>query len=72
MKTLFKILKVITITLFSIYLIVIVGGLIIMTLVYTGLGNLALVVPAVLHAYFDLFAGLLQSFDGGWEFSFEL
>lgn len=40
----------------------IVGGLIIMTLVYTGLGNFALIVPAVLHAYFDLFAGLLQSF----------
>lgn len=40
----------------------IVGGLIIMTLVYTGLGKLALIIPAVLHAYFDLFAGLLQSF----------
>jgi len=40
----------------------IVGGLIIMTLVYDALGNFALVVPAVLHAYFDLFAGLLQSF----------
>ncbi len=40
----------------------IVGGLIIMTLVYNALGNFALIVPAVLHAYFDLFAGLLQSF----------
>lgn len=40
----------------------IVGGLIIMTLVYNALGNLAVLVPAVLHAYFDLFAGLLQSF----------
>lgn len=40
----------------------IVGGLIIMTLVYDALGNFAVLVPAVLHAYFDLFAGLLQSF----------
>ncbi len=40
----------------------IVGGLIIMTLVYTGLGNFAVFIPAALHAYFDLFAGLLQSF----------
>lgn len=40
----------------------IVGGLIIMTLVYNALGNFAVLVPAVLHAYFDLFAGLLQSF----------
>ncbi len=40
----------------------IVGGLIIMTLVYTGLGKFAVLVPAALHAYFDLFAGLLQSF----------
>jgi F-type H+-transporting ATPase subunit a len=40
----------------------IVGGLIIMTLVYNALGSLAVLVPAVLHAYFDLFAGLLQSF----------
>ena len=42
----------------------IVGGLIIMTLVYNGLGIFAsfIPIPAVLHAYFDLFAGLLQSF----------
>jgi F-type H+-transporting ATPase subunit a len=40
----------------------IVGGLIIMTLVYQALGNFAVLVPAVLHAYFDMFAGLLQSF----------
>lgn len=42
----------------------IVGGLIIMTLVYNGLGMFAafIPIPAVLHAYFDLFAGLLQSF----------
>lgn len=40
----------------------IVGGLIIMTLVYQALGYFAVFVPAVLHAYFDLFAGLLQSF----------
>jgi len=40
----------------------VVGGLIIMTLVYEALGNFAVIVPAVLHAYFDLFAGLLQSF----------
>lgn len=40
----------------------IVGGLIIMTLVYDALGAFAVLVPAVLHAYFDMFAGLLQSF----------
>lgn len=41
----------------------IVGGMIIMSLLYGALGWFALVpVPAVLHVYFDLFAGLLQSF----------
>lgn len=41
----------------------IVGGMIIMSLVYGSMGYFALVpVPAVLHIYFDLFAGLLQSF----------
>lgn len=40
----------------------IVGGLIIMTLVYEALGSFAVIIPAALHAYFDLFAGLLQSF----------
>jgi F-type H+-transporting ATPase subunit a len=41
----------------------IVGGTIIMSLLYSALGFFALVpVPAVLHIYFDLFAGLLQSF----------
>lgn len=40
----------------------VVGGLIIMKLVYSALGSFALFVPAVLHVYFDLFAGLLQSF----------
>lgn len=50
----------------------IVGGLIIMKLLYTALMGLSFKflpipllgvgVPAVLHIYFDLFAGLLQSF----------
>lgn len=41
----------------------IVGGLIIMNLLYSALGWFALIpVPAVLHIYFDLFAGILQSF----------
>ena len=40
-----------------------VGGLIIMGLVYQMMGFVALIpIPAVLHMYFDLFAGLLQSF----------
>lgn len=41
----------------------IVGGLVIMSLLYGALGVLAFFpVPAVLHVYFDLFSGLLQSF----------
>ncbi len=40
----------------------VLGGLIIMTLVYQALGVFAVIVPAVLHSYFDIFAGLLQSF----------
>lgn len=50
----------------------IVGGMIIMTLVYSALGSILsgvlpipifmLGIPAVLHAYFDVFAGVLQSF----------
>jgi F-type H+-transporting ATPase subunit a len=41
----------------------VVGGLIIMSLAYSALGYFALIpVPALLHVYFDLFAGLLQSF----------
>lgn len=41
----------------------ITGGMVIMWLVYSALGNFALLpIPAVLHIYFDLFAGLLQSF----------
>lgn len=50
----------------------IVGGMIIMTLVYGALGSILsgvlpipifmLGIPAVLHAYFDVFAGVLQSF----------
>lgn len=41
----------------------ILGGLIIMTLVYQALGWFSMIpVPAILHMYFDLFAGLLQSF----------
>jgi F-type H+-transporting ATPase subunit a len=41
----------------------IVGGLIIMKLIYDMMGFFAVIpVPAVLHMYFDLFAGLLQSF----------
>jgi len=44
----------------------ILGGLIIMTLVYQALGWFSLIpVPAILHMYFDLFAGLLQSFIFG-------
>nr|WP_242981712.1 F0F1 ATP synthase subunit A [Alkalibaculum bacchi] len=41
------------------------GGTIIMGLLYTGLMNLIklpLVIPIVAHAYFDIFSGLLQSF----------
>lgn len=41
----------------------IIGGFVIMSLAYGALGMIALVpVPAVLHVYFDLFSGLLQSF----------
>lgn len=41
----------------------IVGGMIIMSLLYGALGFFAFIpIPAVLHVYFDLFAGLLQSF----------
>ncbi len=41
----------------------IVGGLVIMSLLYGALGMFAIVpIPAVFHVYFDLFAGLLQSF----------
>jgi F-type H+-transporting ATPase subunit a len=53
----------------------IVGGLVIMSLVYGGLASLSTAllgpsappilsagVPAVLHVYFDMFAGVLQSF----------
>lgn len=52
----------------------IVGGLIIMSLVYGGLAGLStkiglatipifqVGIPAALHAYFDIFSGLLQSF----------
>lgn len=41
----------------------ILGGLIIMSLLYGALGIWAIIpVPAVLHVYFDVFAGLLQSF----------
>jgi len=51
----------------------IVGGLIIMVLLYNALGAISTAIgigipifqvgaPAVLHIYFDLFAGLLQSF----------
>ncbi len=53
----------------------IVGGLIIMSLVYSALGALSAAlfgpnippifqaaIPGVLHVYFDLFAGILQSF----------
>lgn len=50
-----------------------VGGLIIMSLIYSALANfslglglsipvLQLAIPVVLHGYFDLFSGLLQSF----------
>lgn len=41
----------------------IVGGMIIMSLLYGALGWFAVLpIPAVLHIYFDLFAGILQSF----------
>lgn len=41
----------------------ILGGLIIMNLLYGALGMWGVIpVPAVLHVYFDVFAGLLQSF----------
>lgn len=41
----------------------IVGGLIIMQLVYSALGFLSIIpIPAVLHIYFDVFSGVLQSF----------
>ncbi len=48
----------------------VLGGMIIMTLLYGALASLSgafvvlqfVPVPAVLHVYFDLFAGLLQSF----------
>ncbi len=41
----------------------IVGGMVIMSLMYSALGYFALIpLPAVFHIYFDLFAGLLQSF----------
>ncbi len=41
----------------------IVGGMIIMSLLYGALGYFAVLpIPAVFHIYFDLFAGLLQSF----------
>lgn len=37
------------------------GGLI-LTLLYTGLGKLTPLIAAPLHGYFDLFAGILQTF----------
>lgn len=41
----------------------IVGGMVIMSLLYGALGWFAILpIPAVLHIYFDLFAGILQSF----------
>lgn len=45
----------------------VVAGVIIMTLIYNGLGAMLfgvfqLGIPVVLHGYFDLFSGLLQSF----------
>ncbi len=41
----------------------IVGGLVIMNLLYGALGYFAIIpIPALFHVYFDLFAGLLQSF----------
>ncbi len=41
----------------------IVGGLVIMSLLYGALGYIAILpIPALFHVYFDLFSGLLQSF----------
>ncbi|WP_353894595.1 F0F1 ATP synthase subunit A [Proteinivorax hydrogeniformans] len=38
------------------------AGTIILALIYGALGNLAIGIPVIGHLYFDLFAGLLQSF----------
>ncbi len=43
----------------------IVGGTIIMALLYNALGYFTPIVAPVLHAYFDIFAGLLQTFIFG-------
>lgn len=43
----------------------IVGGSIIMALVYNALGYFAPLIAPVLHGYFDIFAGLLQTFIFG-------
>jgi F-type H+-transporting ATPase subunit a len=40
----------------------ILSGVLIMGLVYSGLGYVAPILTPVLHAYFDLFAGVLQSY----------
>lgn len=40
----------------------IVSGVVIMTLLYNALGWIAPVLTPVLHAYFDVFAGLIQTF----------
>ncbi|MCT4585575.1 MAG: F0F1 ATP synthase subunit A [Peptostreptococcaceae bacterium] len=41
----------------------IVGGLIIMQLLYGALGLISIIpIPAMLHMYFDVFSGVLQSF----------
>lgn len=41
----------------------ILGGVVIMALVYSAMGNFAFIpVPAILHAYFDVFSGLIQTF----------
>ncbi len=41
----------------------VLGGLIIMGLLYGALGAIAVVpIPAIFHAYFDIFSGLIQTF----------
>ena len=40
----------------------VLSGVVIETLVYTLLWNLALVWPAFLHVYFDLFSGAIQTY----------
>ena len=40
----------------------VLSGVVIETLVYTLIGKLAVVWPAALHVYFDLFSGAIQTY----------